>query len=73
VWIGYIWLRTGTSGGFCEHGDGSSGSGTTYLVVLVIQSSFSSSCSVVIPLSTLNAFFSIMFILHALEFENAMQ
>jgi hypothetical protein len=26
VWSGFIWLRTGTGGGFCEHGNEHSGS-----------------------------------------------
>jgi hypothetical protein len=25
VWIGLIWLRIGTSGGYCEHGNEPSG------------------------------------------------
>jgi hypothetical protein len=26
MWIGFIWLRIGTGGEFCEHGDEPSGS-----------------------------------------------
>jgi hypothetical protein len=33
IWIGLIWFWTGTSGGFCEHGNEPSGSRTSSEII----------------------------------------